>query len=174
MHTYYTGTHREINLICRISLSDELHSLIHFIKPFRGFFLLPSNTEMFWGYVWMFLLPLPSIASRSSAAMGWLPYCSAHSLPPPSAQVRTDEKQKLSVKWAYLNHFINHWLCVLVFRLFLWWVFKIVSRTRTLRSSAVREGHGDRSTIWFLPSDDEGSGAGLGASRLLPQKWTLL
>lgn len=158
MHTYSTGTHRERNLICRISLSDELHSLIHFIKPFRGFFFLPSNTEMFWGYVWMFRLP----------------YCSAHSLPPPSAQVRTDEKQKLSVKWAYLNHFINHWLCVLVFHLFLWWVFKIVPRTHTLRSSAVREGHGDRSTIWFLPSDDEGSGAGLGASRLLPQKWTLL
>lgn len=114
MCIYITQAHTERYLVYGISLFHELHSLIHLREAHRG---LSAIFECFWGYVRLVLLPLSFIASHSSASSG-LPYCSSLTASI-SAQVRRlDEEQKLSVKWGYLNTFINHWLCVVVFVFF--------------------------------------------------------
>lgn len=106
--------HTERYLIYRISLSYELHSLMHFIKPHRGFLAIFKCFEVMFGDSCCLFHSLRVILQL---AMGCL--IAARSLPPSSAQVRRiDEEQKLSVICGYLNNFISHRLCVVVFVFF--------------------------------------------------------
>lgn len=105
-----TGTHREIFNIWNITLTWTSSS-IHFIKPHRGFLAISKCFEVMFGYSCCLFHSLRVILQL---AMGCL--IATRSLPPSSAQVRRiDEEQKLSVICDYLDNFISHRLCVVVF-----------------------------------------------------------